>query len=731
MKRHHLWVLNPCLLAMISASAWGAPQKEETLVVAASRTGHSAADMAQTTWVIEQADIEQQVQGGKELKEVLAQQIPGMDVSSQGRTNYGMNMRGRSMMVMVDGVRLNSSRSDSRQLDSIDPFNIERIEVISGATSLYGGGSTGGLINIVTKKGQPETQVEFQTGMKTGFNSHNDHDENMAAAVSGGNDNASGRLSVAYQRYGGWYDGNGDESIIDNTQTGLQYSDRLDVMGTGTLNIDDHQQLQLTTQYYKSQSDGKHGLFLGENFSAVTGNGTAYNKGNLDSDRLPGTERHLINLQYSNSDAWGQDLVAQIYYRDESLTYYPFPTLNGDKTRVTSIGASQQKTDFWGGKLTVNSKPLDSLSLTYGVDAEHETFNANQQFFDLNKAAASGGMKLDNAYNVGRYPDYSITNLAPFLQASYDIDAITLSGGVRYQYTENKVDDFVGYTQQQGIATGKATSADAVPGGKTDYNNLLFNAGILGHLSERQQLWFNFSQGFELPDLAKYYGSGTYRLENGHYRLLKSVNVNDSRLDGIKVDSYELGWRYTGDNLRTQLAAYYSVSDKTININKTDMTITLDDDKRRIYGLEGQVDYFFSDSAWSTGANFNAIKSETRVDGDWKKLTVDSASPSKVSAWVNWAPDNWTLRLQSTQTFDVSDDAGKKIDGYNTMDFIGSYALPVGKIAFSVENLLDKDYTTVWGQRAPGLYSPTYGSPDLYTYKGRGRTFGLNYSVLF
>lgn len=182
------------------------------------------------------------------------------------------------MMVMVDGVRLNSSRSDSRQLDSIDPFNIARIEVISGATSLYGGGSTGGLINIVTKKGQPETEVEFQTGLKTGFNSHNDNDENVAAAVSGGNDNASGRLSVAYQRFGGWYDGNGDEVIIDNTQTGLQYSDRLDVMGTGTLNIDDTQQLQLTTQYYKSESDGKHGLYLGENFSAVTGAGDAYNK---------------------------------------------------------------------------------------------------------------------------------------------------------------------------------------------------------------------------------------------------------------------------------------------------------------------------------------------------------------------------------------------------------------------------------------------------------------------
>ena len=714
---------------MLSSGAWAEEVKEDQMVVSASRSHRSVAEMAQTTWIIEQDEIEQQVQGGKELKEVLAQLIPGMDVSSQGRTNYGMNMRGRSMMVMVDGVRLNSSRSDSRQLDAIDPFNIERIEVISGATSLYGGGSTGGLINIVTKKGQPGTQAELQTGVKSGFNSHNDRDENVAAAVSGGDDKASGRLSVAYQRYGGWYDGKGNEAIIDNTQTGLQYSDRLDVMGTGTLNIDENQQLQLTTQYFKSESDGKHGLYLGENFSAVTGSGRAYNSGSLDSDRLPGTERHLINVQYSNTDFFGQDLVAQVYYRDESLTFYPFPTLT--RNRVSSIGASQQKTDFYGGKLTLNSQPVDALTLTYGVDADHETFDANQQFFDLNTAAQSGGMTLKNAYNVGRYPGYSITNLAPFLQSRYDIDAITLSGGVRYQYTKNKVDDFVGYAQQQAIATGQANSADAVPGGSTDYNNLLFNAGILGRLTERQQVWFNFSQGFEIPDLAKYYGSGTYRLANGHYNLTNSVNVNDSKLDGIKVDSYELGWRYTGDNLRTQLAAYYSLSDKTISINKTDMTINLDDDKRRIYGVEGQVDYFFNDSEWSTGSNFNIIKSETRVEGKWKKLTIDSASPSKVSAWLNWAPGDWNLRVQSTQTFDVSDADGKKINGYNTVDLLGSYALPVGKLSVSVENLLDKDYTTVWGQRAPGLYSPTYGDAALYTYKGRGRTFGLNYSVLF
>ncbi|SQB29336.1 bifunctional enterobactin receptor/adhesin protein [Citrobacter koseri] len=150
-KKYTLWALNPLLLAMM-APAVAQQTDDETLVVSANRSNRTVAEMAQTTWVIENAELEQQIQGGKELKDALAQLIPGLDVSSQSRTNYGMNVRGRPLVVLVDGVRLNSSRTDSRQLDSIDPFNIDHIEVISGATALYGGGSTGGLINIVTKK---------------------------------------------------------------------------------------------------------------------------------------------------------------------------------------------------------------------------------------------------------------------------------------------------------------------------------------------------------------------------------------------------------------------------------------------------------------------------------------------------------------------------------------------------------------------------------------------------
>ena len=48
MKRSHLWVLNPCLLAMLSTSAWAEEQKEEDIVVSASRAHRSVAEMAQT-----------------------------------------------------------------------------------------------------------------------------------------------------------------------------------------------------------------------------------------------------------------------------------------------------------------------------------------------------------------------------------------------------------------------------------------------------------------------------------------------------------------------------------------------------------------------------------------------------------------------------------------------------------------------------------------------------------
>ncbi len=71
--------------------------------------------------------------------------------------------RGRDLLVMIDGVPMNTPLRDvSRILPMIDLNTVERIEVVAGASSLYGSGATGGTVNFITRKptdGKPAVSV--------------------------------------------------------------------------------------------------------------------------------------------------------------------------------------------------------------------------------------------------------------------------------------------------------------------------------------------------------------------------------------------------------------------------------------------------------------------------------------------------------------------------------------------------------------------------------------------
>ena len=122
-----------------------------TQISVAARTPTDISSIPGTVWVVDQAQLREQLDTGVSLKEAVGKLVPGLDLAPEGRTNYGQNMRGRNVLVMIDGVSQNSSRGLSRQFDSISPFNVERIEVLSGASAIYGGGATGGIVNIITR----------------------------------------------------------------------------------------------------------------------------------------------------------------------------------------------------------------------------------------------------------------------------------------------------------------------------------------------------------------------------------------------------------------------------------------------------------------------------------------------------------------------------------------------------------------------------------------------------
>ncbi|MDQ4355594.1 TonB-dependent receptor, partial [Pseudomonas aeruginosa] len=648
--------LSLSLFASFSAPALAADPVEQQMVVIGSRAPTSISELPGTVWVIEREQLDQQTQAGVPLKEALGQLIPGLDIGSQGRTNNGQNLRGRSVLVMIDGVSLNSSRGISRQFDSIDPFNIERIEVMSGASAVYGGGATGGIINIVTKKGVGgDTRFNTELGARSGFQSHEDHDLRAAQSISGGNDLFNGRLAIAYQKNGAAYDGSGDQVLTDITQTDLQYNRSVDLMGSLGFTFANGHSLDLGLQYYDSGYDGDRGLDLGRNFDALRGRAPYSIKGGVDLDREPESKRHQFNATYHAPEVLGHDLYLQAYYRNEKMAFNPFPTIRYSNTGAINYGtsyysASQQDTDYYGMKLAL-VKTWERASLTYGVDLDREKFTSDQMLFNLPLAAASGGLVASEQAKLGRYPDIDTDSRAFFLQGSWKAtDDLTLSAGVRRQSMSTDVSDFVAANQQILIANGLGKTADAVPGGSKDYDVNLVNVGAIYKLNLQQQVWANYSEGFELPDPAKYYGFGRYGAAdgNGHYPLLQGVSVNDSPLDGIKTKQVELGWRHTDGALDTQVAAFYSWSDKSIKYDSKTLAVLQQDTKKRNYGLEGQATYWLDDH-WQVGVNGLAIRSQEKVDGRWLKQDVTSASPSKAGAFVGWKDDQRSLRLQGVR----------------------------------------------------------------------------------
>lgn len=89
------------------------------------------------------------------LREALAREA-GIYVAPTAEVKDGLELRGFSspnILVMYNGQQLNTAFDGGVNWDSIPLSDIERIEIVRGASSsLYGGHAVAGVINIITKK---------------------------------------------------------------------------------------------------------------------------------------------------------------------------------------------------------------------------------------------------------------------------------------------------------------------------------------------------------------------------------------------------------------------------------------------------------------------------------------------------------------------------------------------------------------------------------------------------
>jgi len=159
-----------CLGIVLAASPlWS--QDVATLpevVVTATRVDTGIAEAPSSVTVVSQSQIEQS--GATDVGQLLNGQ-PDVVVNDYGTRGsvQTVSIRGSTSdqaVVLLDGVRLNSSRDGSVNLSSIPLEAVDHIEIVRGVdSSLYGSGAIGGVINIITRTAEkPSASVSLTNG---------------------------------------------------------------------------------------------------------------------------------------------------------------------------------------------------------------------------------------------------------------------------------------------------------------------------------------------------------------------------------------------------------------------------------------------------------------------------------------------------------------------------------------------------------------------------------------
>lgn len=155
-----------------SADASGAVYDADSLattmdevVVTATRTPKALKDVPVVTRVIGRKEIEHS--DATDIKDLLTEEIPGLEFGNAMTQETTLNLSGfggSSVLFLVDGERLAGETMDNVDYRRLTLGNIERVEIVKGASSaLYGANALGGVVNLITRNNTDPLRVDVNT----------------------------------------------------------------------------------------------------------------------------------------------------------------------------------------------------------------------------------------------------------------------------------------------------------------------------------------------------------------------------------------------------------------------------------------------------------------------------------------------------------------------------------------------------------------------------------------
>jgi vitamin B12 transporter len=138
-----------------AASPSPSPLPEIAHVYTSDRTDETLNNSARTTYIVTRADIARH--GYRTVGEAL-ERLPAFEYSPYGpiggSAQYGVRgMNSSQVLVLIDGLPAPGSFANSVELGTMPTTGVDRIELVEGGGStLYGTGSIGGIINVITDR---------------------------------------------------------------------------------------------------------------------------------------------------------------------------------------------------------------------------------------------------------------------------------------------------------------------------------------------------------------------------------------------------------------------------------------------------------------------------------------------------------------------------------------------------------------------------------------------------
>lgn len=675
-------------------------QGDEQIIVTATRSGSAIENLPLSVSIVDEEDLGEQLRQNRNILSALEFTVPGLSIQQgESRSSCGSQIRGRNASFQINGVPVNE---DLRQGSctapfAITPFAIERVEVVRGGTALYGAGAPGGIVNLITRRATgPDLEIDLTA--QTSFNTDVSRDTFTTDLFAG-----AGQALGSFDYYvgAGYTDAGRQRSATGLPVAGSAF-EAIDLIGAFGLAIGAGD-LRFTGTFHdedKGREFYPDGTFL-PGSDAVVNIVEVTRHPQVDEAR---DRSSTAALSFTHPSLLAHAIALSVFYQKQEI-------IQRDNFFSAAFGndffASNRENERFGARSTfIRSYDVGAAGLktSYGVDYTRNSF------FRFNVDPV--GEDTVTGYVT---PSFYLDTLAPFAQLELIAGPLTVTGGVRHEW-------YSGAIKEEGFDPSLPRAA--TPGAFADSELTLWNAGAVYQVAPAVQLYAGFSQGAELSQLGRAARGATD----------PGVISNEPATS----DQYELGVRGSSGTLTYGVAAYYSESDSSSQIQadpscagETFCPLIPLRIPERTWGLEAQAQVAVLSNLQLSGV-FTLQRGEVFDDtsGEWNNFSTDRAVPLRITGRADWRPvAPLKVGLQVTHYGASS----YFTPGQEAIGFVDSDAVTLAGADVSY----DAGPVTVYAA-ADNLFDEVYVNPasqsdgfDFFNYQAPGRRLTLGVRARF